>query len=150
MVSVIFRDLWHMQPCRYEASLGSKVCFGSPYILAIAQLSSVSKELHSSREPQKTSWNLYEQRIKHRLQNNYCLYFHLCITGHMQSPSDQEAVTSISGENADCSSRMRHELLVEHRLTPRMAPCTFLRLGCTWERFRKTLLHRAADLWEHD
>lgn len=73
-MSVIFCDLWHTQPCRYETSLGSKVCFGSPYILAIAQLSWVSKELRSSGEPQKASWNLYEQHIKHQLQNNYCIF----------------------------------------------------------------------------
>lgn len=149
MVSVIFRDFWHM--CRYEASLSSKVCFGSPYILSIAQLSPFSKELCSSREPQKTSRNLCEQHIKHRLQNNYCLYFHLCMTGHMQSPSsDQQAVAFISCVKAGCSSRMRHELLVEHRLTPRTAPCAFLRSGCIWGSFRKTLLRRAADLQEHD
>lgn len=86
-----------MQLCRYEASLGSKVCFSSPYILGISQISSVSKEVHSSREPQKTSWNLYEQHIEHQLQNNYCLYCHLWMASHMQF--DQQAVASISSAN---------------------------------------------------
>jgi len=135
-----------MQPCRYEPSLGSKVYFGSPYLLAIRHFSSVSKELCSSRKPQKTLQNLREQPVKPQLQNNYSSYFHLCMTGHRQSPGDQRAVISISCPNKDCSSWMQHELSVKRRLTLRMALHVFLRLGCTWERFRKTLLHGAADL----
>lgn len=50
---MVFRDLWHMQ--LEEASLGSKVCFGSSYILGISQISSVSKELLSSRESHHSS-----------------------------------------------------------------------------------------------
>lgn len=105
-MSVIFRDLWHTEMGRCEASLDSKVCSGSPYILAFTQISSVSKEHHSSREPQKAPQNLYEQYIKDHLQNNYCLCFHPCMTGYMQSPSsDQQVVTSISHVNADCIFR---------------------------------------------
>lgn len=90
----------------YEAYLGSKVCSGSPYIQALTQISSVSKEHRSSREPWKASQNLSEQYIKDPLQKNYCLYFHLSMTVYMRSPSnDQQVVTSISHVNADCIFR---------------------------------------------